>query len=116
MANLDQIMDYVADGMTPIHEEITPTRGQPHTSWGGCSYSVYGKIVVINMGLNSLTASTGQNVYTMPVGLRPKREISVIGGAQTTATFSTWTVYTDGNINVWTPNAYANVTIVYCIE
>lgn len=113
MSTLDQVMNYLADSVTINRVTITPTKGTSYANWGGCSYHTYGKLVILMMGLSGLTANTTNTVYRMPDGLRPSRTINAMGGAQNTSTYSTWNVASNGNVGVWTPNTYANATIVY---
>lgn len=114
MSTLDQAMNYLADLSVASHTTITPSHGSSYASWGGCGYWVYGK-VVLHMGLSNVTSSTTKVVYTMPQGLRPVAKINVMGGAQTTATFSTWSVNTNGQVTAYTTNGYANATIAWII-
>ena len=117
MSTLDQAMNYIADALAPPqHIDVTPSHGSSYSSWGGCGYWVYGKVVILHFGLSGITKSTTKTVYTMPAGLRPSKSIPVMGGGQTTADQSTWTVGTNGSVSVYTTSGYANMTVTYIVQ
>lgn len=116
MANLDQILDYTADALTPVKTTFTPTTGQPHEAWGGCWYKVYGRLVQVHIGVNSISGNwTGNTIYTMPAELCPPESIDARGSGQTANSMSQASIGNTGVIRVYSANTYANVVLNYFI-
>ena len=116
MVNLDQILDYTADALTPVKTTFTPSVGSNVEGWGGCWYKVYGRLVQVHIGVSGIVGNwTGNTIYTMPEGLRPSENIDARGSGQTANSMSQGSIGDTGVIRVYSSNTYANVVINYFI-
>lgn len=51
---------------------FTPDVGSYHEPYGGCFYYKIGTRVHLHIGIQGLTAKTNNEIFTLPVGFRPK--------------------------------------------
>lgn len=94
---------------------ITPTltNGTHHTTYGGCYYYKIGYRVHVHAGVGSLTSGTNTNLWTMPVGFRPRTYTGTVGTGNSLTTYSRFRIQPDGQVMINANAASACVDFEY---
>ena len=100
MANLDQIMDYIADNMSVDKTSVEAKNGISGTLW----------IVKDNMSRSarcfgyfrkSTDMSSNTTIFTIPNAYKPQAALSGAGFYQTSSITTSYTCYIDASGNVY---------------
>lgn len=94
---------------------FTPTSGSSYSSYGGCYYEKWGKVVHVHIGVSGLTASTATNIYTLPTGYRPTSPIFAYGTSGSWNSIAYVEIRTDGVINVRSVGNYCGADVSFMV-
>lgn len=93
----------------------TPTSGSSYSSYGGCYYEKYGRVVHVHIGISGLTASTATVIYTLPSGYRPSTTVFAHGTGGAWNNIGYVEIYSDGRISVRSQGAYCGADITFLV-
>lgn len=91
----------------------TPTSGSSYSSYGGCYYEKYGRVVHVHVGVSGLTANTATVVYTLPSSHRPSSTVFAHGTGGAWNNIGYVEIYSDGRISVRSQGAYCGADITF---
>ncbi|MBQ1570045.1 MAG: hypothetical protein IIZ78_02880 [Clostridiales bacterium] len=91
----------------------TPTSGSSYSSYGGCYYEKYGRVVHVHVGVSGLTTGTATVIYTLPSGHRPSTTVFAHGTGGAWNNIGYVEIYSDGRISVRSQGTYCGADITF---
>lgn len=88
------------------------------SNWSeGCSYVKRNGLIILHLALQGLTASTRNDVYTLPTNCRPSLQIVGAGmGGNSYTAFAQATITTGGVVQVSSVDTYARIHLMYYVN
>ena len=102
-------------GSDYVKATFTPTSGSSYSSYGGCYYEKYGRVVHVHVGMSGLTAGTATVIYTLPSGYRPSTTVFAHGTGGAWNNIGYVEIYADGRISVRSQGAYCGADITFLV-
>ena len=92
---------------------FTPTAGSSYTSYGGCYYEKYGRVIHVHVGVSGLTANTATQIYTLPSGYRPASTVFGHGTGGSWNNLGYLEVTTAGAVTVRSEGTYCGADVTF---
>lgn len=93
----------------------TPTSGSSYSSYGGCYYEKYGRVVHVHVGVSGLTTGTSTNIYTLPSSHRPSSPVYAHGTGGAWNNIGYLEISTAGVVTVRSQGTYCGADITYLV-
>lgn len=100
-------------GSDYVKSTWTPTAGSSYSSYGGCYYEKYGRVVHVHIGVSGLTTGTATVIYTLPSGYRPSTTVFAHGTGGAWNNIGYVEIYADGRISVRSQGTYCGADITF---
>ena len=100
-------------GSDYVRATFTPTSGSSYSSYGGCYYEKYGRVVHVHVGVSGLSTGASTNIYTLPSGYRPTSPVYAHGTGGSWNNIGYMEISTAGVVTVRSQGTYCGADVTF---
>ena len=100
-------------GSDYVRATFTPTSGSSYSSYGGCYYEKYGRVVHVHVGVSGLSTGVSTNIYTLPSGYRPTSPVYAHGTGGSWNNIGYMEISTAGVVTVRSQGTYCGADVTF---